>query len=65
MKKSFENFVRRPSYSLAIVIVLVVTGIWSLYKMPVDYFPGINYPLINVITEYSGAVFRPVTWRFW
>lgn len=55
MKKSFENFVRRPFYSLAIVIILVVTGIWSLYKMPVDYFPGINYPLINVITEYSGV----------
>ena len=55
MKKSFENFVRRPFYSLAIVIVLIATGIWSLYKMPVDYFPGINYPLINVITEYSGV----------
>ncbi len=55
MQKSFENFVKRPFYSLAIVIVLVVTGTWSLYKMPVDYFPGINYPLINVVTEYSGV----------
>ena len=55
MKKSFENFVRRPFYSLAIVIVLVAAGTWSLYKMPVDYFPGINYPLINVVTEYSGV----------
>lgn len=55
MKKSFENFVRRPFYSLAIIIVLIATGAWSLYKMPVDYFPGINYPLINVVTEYSGV----------
>ncbi len=55
MKKSFENFVKRPFYSLAIVIVLVAAGTWSLYKMPVDYFPGINYPLINVVTEYSGV----------
>jgi len=54
MQKSFEKFVRRPFYSIAIVIVLVATGIWSLNKMPVDYFPGLNYPLINVITEYSG-----------
>ena len=23
--------------------------------MPVDYFPGINYPLVNVITQYPGA----------
>jgi CzcA family heavy metal efflux pump len=55
MNKSFENFVRRPFYSLAIVIVLVAAGTWSLYKMPVDYFPGLNYPLINVVTEYSGV----------
>ena len=55
MKKSFENFVRRPFYSLAIIIILMATGVWSLYKMPVDYFPGLNYPLINVVTEYSGV----------
>ena len=55
MKKSFENFVKRPFYSLAIVIVLIAAGSWSLYKMPVDYFPGLNYPLINVITQYSGV----------
>ncbi|VAW29802.1 hypothetical protein MNBD_BACTEROID07-287, partial [hydrothermal vent metagenome] len=55
MKKSFENFVSRPFYSLAIVIVLIATGVWSLYKMPVDYFPGLNYPLVNVVTEYSGV----------
>ncbi len=55
MKKSFENFVRRPFYSLAIIVVLIAVGSWSLYKMPVDYFPGLNYPLVNVITQYSGV----------
>lgn len=55
MKKSFENFVRRPFYSLAIILILIVVGSWSLFKMPVNYFPGINYPLVNVITKYSGA----------
>lgn len=55
MKKSFENFVRRPFYSLAIILILIAAGSWSLSKMPVDYFPGLNYPLVNVITQYSGA----------
>ena len=55
MRKSFENFVKRPFYSLAIIIVLIATGSWSLYKMPVNYFPGMNYPLVNVITQYSGV----------
>ncbi len=55
MKKSFENFVRRPFYSLAIILILIAAGSWSLFKMPVDYFPGLNYPLVNVITTYSGV----------
>lgn len=55
MKKSFEHFVRRPFYSLAIILILIAAGSWSLFKMPVDYFPGINYPLVNVITKYPGA----------
>ncbi len=55
MRKAFENFVRRPIYSMAIVIMLFATGVWSLFKMPVDYFPGLNYPLVNVITQYSGV----------
>lgn len=55
MNKSFENFIRRPFYSLAIIIILIAAGSWSLYKMPVDYFPGLNYPLVNVITDYSGV----------
>jgi len=55
MKKSFENFVKRPFYSLAIIIILIAAGSWSLYQMPVNYFPGLNYPLVNVITQYSGV----------
>ncbi|MBE0651688.1 MAG: efflux RND transporter permease subunit [Bacteroidales bacterium] len=55
MKKSFENYIRRPFYSLAIIFILIVAGTWSLFNMPVDYFPGINYPLVNVITQYPGA----------
>ncbi len=55
MRKTFETFIRRPFWSVAIVVVLMTAGAWSLYKMPVDYFPGINYPLVNVVTEYSGV----------
>ncbi len=55
MKKSFEYFIRRPFFSLAIIVMLIAAGSWSLFNMPVDYFPGINYPLINVVTQYPGA----------
>ncbi len=55
MNKTFEKFVSRPFYSVALMVILTATGIWSLYKMPVDYFPGLNYPLVNVVTEYTGV----------
>lgn len=55
MNKSYKNFVRRPFYSLAIIFILVAAGSWSLFNMPVNYFPGINYPLVNVVTQFPGA----------
>lgn len=55
MKRIFETFITRPFYSLAIISFLIIAGIWSIYKMPIDYFPGLNYPLINVVTQYPGV----------
>lgn len=55
MKRFIENFIKHPFYTLAGMVILILFGAWSLYKMPVDYFPGLNYPLINVVTEYSGV----------
>ena len=55
MKRIFEKFIARPFYSLAIIFFLITGGIWSIYKMPIDYFPGLNYPLINVVTQYPGV----------
>ncbi len=55
MRKTFEKFIRRPFYTIAIIIILIAAGTWSLFQMPVDYFPGLNYPLVNVITQYSGV----------
>ncbi|NOX87594.1 MAG: efflux RND transporter permease subunit, partial [Calditrichaeota bacterium] len=50
----WEKFIRRPVYSLLLILILVFGGTWSLMRMPVDYFPGLKYPLINVITQYPG-----------
>ncbi len=50
-----EKFIKKPFYSVMVIIFLVITGSWSLWRMPADYFPGLNYPLINVVTEYSGV----------
>ena len=54
MEKLFLKYISRPFYSVSIIILLLFVGIWSLLKMPVNYFPGLNYPLINVTTQYPG-----------
>ncbi len=39
----------------AIVSVLVVLGLYGLLRLPVDYLPGITYPLIKVQIKWPGA----------
>ncbi len=54
-----RGFLRRVlEYPTATVLVLLMTsfaGIYSMYHMPVDLFPGMNIPLVNIISHYPGA----------
>ncbi len=38
-----------------IFVALLVMGIYSLNKLPIDFYPDIDFPAISVITTYSGA----------
>jgi HAE1 family hydrophobic/amphiphilic exporter-1 len=38
-----------------IFVGLFVMGIYSLNKLPIDFYPDIDFPAISVITTYSGA----------
>jgi multidrug efflux pump subunit AcrB len=46
--------IRNPYFIVVICLVLVVIGITSLARMPVDLFPQINLPEVVVATFYSG-----------
>ncbi|HEX6502213.1 MAG TPA: efflux RND transporter permease subunit [Terriglobales bacterium] len=46
--------IRNPHFIIVICLVLVVIGITSLVRMPVDLFPAINLPEVVVATFYSG-----------
>ena len=46
--------IRNPHFIIVICLVLVVIGITSLVRMPVDLFPPINLPEVVVATFYSG-----------
>jgi HAE1 family hydrophobic/amphiphilic exporter-1 len=46
--------IRNPYFIVVVCLVLVLIGITSLVRMPVDLFPPINLPEVVVATFYSG-----------
>ena len=60
--------IRNPYFIIVVCLVLVVIGVTSLVRMPVDLFPSINLPEVVVATFYSGMPPRtsrpisPIRW---
>jgi multidrug efflux pump subunit AcrB len=46
--------IRNPHFIIVVCLVIVVIGLTSLARMPVDLFPAINIPEVVVATFYSG-----------
>ncbi len=46
--------IRNPYFIIVVSLVLLVIGVTSLVRMPVDLFPPINLPEVVVATFYSG-----------
>src|ERR1700739_148721 len=46
--------IRNPYFIIVVCLALVVIGVTSLARMPVDLFPSINLPEVVVATFYSG-----------
>lgn len=51
----YKQSVQRPITTLMIFIGLVVLGIYSLARLPIDFYPELEFPAISVYTVYSGA----------
>ncbi len=47
--------IKRPVFIVCLVILMLVTGVLSLYKLPVDQFPDVKIPILNVRVIYPGA----------
>ena len=46
--------IRNPYFIIVVCLMLVVIGVTSVVRMPVDLFPAINLPEVVVATFYSG-----------
>lgn len=51
----YEGAVRKPIMTSLCFIAVVILGLFSLSKLPVDLYPDIDTNTIMVITYYSGA----------
>ena len=46
--------IRNPYFIVVVCLFVVVIGVTTLFRMPVDLFPTINIPQVVVATFYSG-----------
>ncbi len=53
--KVTDYAVRRKLATSAIVLALVVLGLYGLWRLPVDYLPNITYPLVKIQIKWPGA----------
>ena len=47
--------VERRTATSAITVALVVLGLYGLWRLPVDFLPSVNYPLVRVHVWWRGA----------
>ena len=51
----YKSSVNNPITTLMIFVGIIVMGLYSLTKLPVDLYPEMEPPYISVITTYPGA----------
>lgn len=51
----YRDAVKRPITTLLIFVGIMVFGLYSLVKLPVDLYPELEVPAITVFTQYNGA----------
>ncbi|MCA1241881.1 multidrug efflux RND transporter permease subunit [Stappia stellulata] len=48
-------FIYRPKFALVISLVITIAGVLGYLALPVEQFPNITPPVVNVSASYSGA----------
>ncbi|HPB25756.1 MAG TPA: efflux RND transporter permease subunit [Bacteroidales bacterium] len=51
----YGSAVKKPVTTLMVFIAIIVVGIYSFTRLPIDLYPEIEMPSIMVYTGYSGA----------
>ena len=51
----FQKFIDRPVLSTVISVIIVILGILGLTTLPVEQYPEIAPPTVQVTANYTGA----------
>ncbi len=55
MRLLIKFFFKNPIVIVLMVISAAISGVYSWLNMPVDLFPNLNIPVVNIICHYPGA----------
>ena len=51
----YKTAINRPVTTVLIFVAVIIIGLFSLNRLPIDQFPEIDPPFITVMTTYPGA----------
>ena len=51
----YKTAIQKPVTTALIFVAVIVVGIYSFLKLPIDFFPEMEPPYITVMTTYPGA----------
>lgn len=60
MRQLLRFVVETPVASALVLTLVAVMGLYSAWHMPVDLFPNLDVPVVNIITHYPGAAAEDV-----
>ena len=58
---NFDRFITRPVLSTVISIIIVILGVIGLIQLPIEQYPNLAPPTVQVSTAYAGADAQTVT----
>src|SRR5213079_1004912 len=50
-----EPFIRRPLMTTVLTLSVILFGMLSYFRLPVNDLPAVDYPVIQVQADYPGA----------
>ena len=50
-----EPFIRRPVMTAVLTAAVILFGVLSYFRLPVNDLPAVDYPVIQVQADYPGA----------